>query len=226
MTPARGWFYPGMAVAIALTVFAGFAPTYYLGSFLDAPVLSGLAHAHGIAFTAWVVLLASQVSLVAAGRRDIHRRLGVAGAALAVAMVGLGIAVALAAARRDIGAGRADEALSFLIIPLGDIVAFAVLVGCGFFWRMRTEIHKRLMLLATLALLPAAIGRIPYLEDPGPFIAYFLILLAAAPAHDRLQGRRPHPVSLWGGIGVFAFELGRFMVSETAAWRAIAERLV
>jgi hypothetical protein len=33
-------------------------------------------------------------------------------------------------------------------------------------------------------------------------------------------------VSLWGGLAVVAYELGRFMVSDSAAWRAIAERLV
>lgn len=225
MTPARGWFYPVMAVATMATVFAGFAPTYYLRP-SDAPPLPPLTHVHGLVFTAWVLVLLAQVSLVAAGRRGVHKRLGVAGGTLAVAMVVLGVTVALVQARREVAAGHADEALSFLIIPLGGMVSFATLVACGFAYRARTEIHRRLMLLATIAILPAAIGRIPGFESPLAITLYFLALLAAAPVHDVLARRRPHPVSLWGGGAVFVYELGRFLVSKTEAWRAIAERIV
>jgi hypothetical protein len=82
------------------------------------------------------------------------------------------------------------------------------------------------MLLATIAILPAAIGRIPGFEGPLAITLYFLALLAAAPVYDVLKRRRPHPVSLWGGAAVFVYELGRFLVSKTEAWRAIAERIV
>lgn len=225
MSPARGWFYPGMAVVTLVTVFAGFAPTYYLRP-SDAPALPLLTHVHGLVFSAWVLMLLAQVSLVAAHRRDLHRRLGVAGGALAMAMVVLGVAVALAQARREVAAGHADEALAFLIIPLGGMVSFAALVACGLAYRSRTEIHRRLMLLSTIAILPAAIGRIPGFQSPVAITVYFLALLAAAPVHDLLNGRRPHPVSLWGGAAVLFYELGRFLASKTAAWRAIGEWIV
>lgn len=225
MTLARGWFFPGMAIVALATVFAGFAPTYYLRP-PDAPPLPLLTHAHAFAFSAWVLVLVTQVSLIAGRRRNLHRRLGVAGGTLAVVMVTLGVAVALAQARREVAAGRADEALAFLIIPLGGMVSFAVLVACGLAYRARTQIHRRLMLLATLAILPAAIGRIPGFDSPVAITLYFLALLAAAPLYEWLTQGRPHPVSLWGGVAVFAYELGRFMASKTEAWRAIAERLV
>jgi len=226
MTPARGWFFPGMAVAIVLTVLVGFGPTYYFRTFTDASALPRLTHVHGLAFTAWVLLLTTQVFLVAGGRRDIHRRLGAVGGALALMMVGLGVLVALATARRDIAAGQRDDALGFLIIPLGDILAFAALVAGALALRARRETHRRLMLLATLAILPAAIGRIPWLGGTGGIIVYFLAMIAAAPVYDWRARGRPHPVSLWGGIGVFLFALGRFLASESAWWRAIATRLV
>lgn len=225
MTPARGWFHPGMAVVCLITVFIGFAPTYYLRP-SDADGLPILTHVHAVVFTAWMLLLLAQVSLVAAARRETHRALGVAGAVLAVAMIVLGVVVALASTRREVAAGNGDEALAFLIIPLGGMVSFAVLVGCALAFRARANVHRRFMLLATMSILPAAIGRIPGLEAPGPFLVYFIALLAAAPVHDVLSGRRPHPVSLWGGLAVVAYELWRFMVSDSAAWRAIAERLV
>jgi hypothetical protein len=214
-----------MAVATLATVFAGFAPTFYLRP-PDAPALPMLTQVHGLVFTAWVLVVLTQVWLVAAKRRTLHKRLGVAGGTLAVAMIVLGVTVALAQARREVAAGHADEARSFLLIPLGGMVSFATLVATGLAYRARTEIHRRLMLLATIAILPAAIGRIPGFQSPAAITAYFFALLAAAPVHDLLMRRRPHPVSLWGGLAVFVYELGRFLFSKTEMWRAIAERIV
>jgi hypothetical protein len=75
-----GRFYVGLALAVALTVFAGFAPTYYLRLRYspDSP-LPGMLHLHGLVFTAWILLFLAQSTLVAAGRTDLHRRLGAAG---------------------------------------------------------------------------------------------------------------------------------------------------
>ena len=100
-------FYGTMAVVLALVVFVGFGPTYYfrfLGSGPQATVTGGpitpLVHVHGFLFTAWVLLFIVQTALVATRRVAVHRRLGVAGAALAVAMIAIGSATAIATARR------------------------------------------------------------------------------------------------------------------------------
>src|SRR5687768_18330417 len=77
-------FYTGMAVAFVITVFAGFARTYYLRPYFGAPALTPLLHLHGVIFTSWLALLLVQTTLVAANRTRIHRRLGVAGAVIAV----------------------------------------------------------------------------------------------------------------------------------------------
>src|SRR5918998_662628 len=71
-------FYTGMAVAFVITVFAGFARTYYLRPYFGTPQLTPLLHLHGVVFTSWLVLLLAQTALVAANRTNIHRRLGVA----------------------------------------------------------------------------------------------------------------------------------------------------
>ncbi len=214
-----------MVVAIVATVFAGFAPTYYLRP-SDAPPLMALTRIHGLVFTAWVLLFGLQVWLVESGRRETHRRLGLAGAALALAMIVLGYLVAIAAARRDAATGNPDEALGFLIIPLGDLLAFTVIVGAGLWRRGTPDLHRRLMLLATLALLPAAIGRIPGFDSPALFVPYFLALLMAQPAHDWWTRGRPHPLSVWVGLAVLASELARFFSQQTPWWRAIADWLV
>jgi hypothetical protein len=63
-------------------------------SFSDSGSPNGPAHGapetifyvHGVVFAAWFLLLLVQPSLVTAGRVDLHRRLGLLGAALAVAV--------------------------------------------------------------------------------------------------------------------------------------------
>src|SRR5436190_20325222 len=72
-------FYVGISALIAATVFAGFAPTYFLKSYFGSPPLIPLLHLHGLVFSSWIVLLLTQTTLVAANRTDIHRRLAIAG---------------------------------------------------------------------------------------------------------------------------------------------------
>jgi hypothetical protein len=73
-------FFTGLAVAVALSVFAGFAPTYYLKGLYGTRALSPFLHFHGMLFTSWILLFVTQTALVAAKRTDLHRRLGIVGA--------------------------------------------------------------------------------------------------------------------------------------------------
>jgi len=72
---------------VLATVFVGFARTYYLAGMVHATLPSAIIHFHGAAFSCWILVLVAQTSLVAAGRVDIHRRLGVFGFLLACSMV-------------------------------------------------------------------------------------------------------------------------------------------
>jgi len=76
-------FFSGVAVVILVSVFAGFAHSYYLAGVLKAPLPNLLVHIHGAVFSCWILLLIVQTSLVAAGRVDVHRRLGMLGFGLA-----------------------------------------------------------------------------------------------------------------------------------------------
>jgi hypothetical protein len=100
-------FYSGMAIVMAALVFSGFAPTYFFRLFGGGPssTVSGgaftpLVHVHGALFTAWVLLFVVQTALVAGHRVAVHRRLGLAGAGLAAAMILVGTSTAIATARR------------------------------------------------------------------------------------------------------------------------------
>jgi hypothetical protein len=219
-------FYTGMALAMALTVFSGFAPTYYLKSYFDAPPLNILVHAHGAAFTAWLLLFFSQTVLIAARRTDIHRKLGVIGSILAVILLVLGIATAIGAIRTNHTPPGIDPR-SFLILPFGDIATFIIFVGIGIMYRHEPETHKRLMLLATIAMLDAAIVRLPGIFALGP-IAFFAIqdlFVVAGVAYDLATRRRVHPVYLWGGLFIIVMQPLRLLVSQTPLWLAFGDWL-
>ena len=89
------WFYIAMSIAAVITVFAGFAPTYYLRPYYNTAPLMPLLHLHGIVFTSWLALFMVQTTLVAAHRTDIHRRLGILGGVIASFMVLLGLTTAV-----------------------------------------------------------------------------------------------------------------------------------
>jgi hypothetical protein len=218
-------FYVGMAIFAAAIVFAGFSRTYYLRGVFGRPEIGLLRHVHGFLFTSWLVLLLVQVSLVAAKRTDIHRRLGVAGGVLAVLMVVAGVTLGINAASQ----GHSPPGLNplvFLVIPLGDMLVFATMVVAGFYYRRQSETHKRLMVMATLVLLPAAVARLPFafILATGPLAFYGLpdLLLLACIGYDTIVHRRLHPAYLWGGLLLVATQPLRLVIGGTAAWLSFA----
>jgi hypothetical protein len=216
-------FYSGMALAAALTVLVGFAPSYYLRGYFGSPALSPVLHVHGLLFTGWIVLFVVQTALVAARRVALHRTLGVAGAALAAAMVVAGVMAAIDAVHR--GAAPAGvPPLSFLIIPLGDIALFGGFVATALWWRRRPETHKRLMLLATISILTAAVARWPGVLPLGP-LAFFAItdlFIVAGVIYDRWSRGRVHPAYIWGGLLIVLSQPLRLVLSGTEAWLTVA----
>jgi hypothetical protein len=227
-------FYSGMAIAMALTVFIGFAPTYYLRAYFGAPVtvsgstaLTPLAHLHGVLFTAWVLLFIVQTALVAGRRVAVHRRLGLAGAGLAAAMSAVGVSTAVSAAARGLAPEGIDP-LAFLAVPLFDIVLFAGFVTAALWMRRNKEAHKRLMLLAYVSIITAAIARLPGVVTYGPLAFFGLTFgfVLCGILYDLASRRRVHRVYLWGGsLFVLSVPL-RLFIAGTAAWRAFAEFLV
>jgi hypothetical protein len=217
------------AVLIPLIVLAGFGRTYYLKGFFNTPALpSFIVHLHGIIMTAWVMLFIVQVTLVARRQTKIHQRLGILGAGLAALVFIVGVLTALYAAVR--GASPGPPALSFLIIPLGDMVIFAILIGAALYYRKRLDIHKRLMLLAAVNLLAPAIARIPlsFITNGGPLAFFGLtdLCLLVFVAFDTIRHRRLHPAFLWGSLLIIVFQPLRIILAGTTAWTSFAAALV
>lgn len=220
--------YAFAAAAALAVVLAGFARTYYLKFAFGTPPLSVLLQVHGAVMTAWFVLFAVQATLVARGRVRLHRRLGAFGALLALAVLVVGTTVAITAARLG-HAPPGPPPLVFLVMPLGDMLVFALLVGAALWFRRRSDVHKRLMLLACVGLLTAAIARIPLpLLQQGGIVTFFMatiVLVLACVAWDTVMHRRLHPAFGWGAALVALSWPLRLALSQTPQWQEFARWL-
>lgn len=219
-------FFSGMAAAMAAIIFVGFGQTYYLKWFFETPPLPPLLHLHGALFTLWPVLLVLQTALVASRRIDFHRRVGIAGAIIAALMILVGSVTAVARAKAIALPPGATSPLAFLTIPLGDMLVFAILVGTGLFVRRQADTHKRLMLLATISILPAATARLPlaFIQEGGPLAFFGLadLLIGFCLLYDWAERGRVHRATLWGGLGIVLSQPLRLILGHTGAWLTFA----
>jgi heme/copper-type cytochrome/quinol oxidase subunit 3 len=234
-------FFTRIALAMMAVVFAGFARTYYLAGLTEGPgpLLTPMVHIHGALCTAWILLLVVQTRLVAAGRRDIHRRLGAAGALVAAAVLLTGLFVALNSERRIHTAATADtlaDPYVFLIFPFASVGLFALFVTLGALHRHRADAHKRLMLLATANLIIPALARLVTQSASGmgvvgfPGVVGAMVLvnafLIALAVHDYNTRGQLHPVTLWGGALILISEPLRFAIGYSEPWQALARAMM
>ena len=225
---SRRRFFASMSVAIAITVFFGFAPTFYLRTYFHPEPLPWLLVLHGLVFSSWIILLLVQTTLVAASRTRLHKRLGIAGAVLAVLVVLVGISTAIL--RANVDAATRSAALAFLTIPLGDMFVFSVLVGCAFAFRRRVEVHRRVMVLATITILPAAVARLPleFVFRIHPLAVFALSDLFVVPlfVYDCIRRGRPHRATVLGSLLLVISHPLRFVIGNTHVWLVFANWLV
>jgi len=217
-------FFTSMSMLMLATVLAGFARTYYLAGMFRAPLPSLIIHIHGAAFTAWILLLVAQTSLVSAGRVDIHRRLGIAGFLLACLMIVVGPLAATDSLARAAQSAIRDP-LSFYIVPLTDIVIFASLIFLAFRSRRDSPSHKRLIYVATVSLLTAAIARLPiaFLFRNAPLAAILsYIFLVVLVAYDLWSTRKIHRATLYASLFLIFVQQLRLPIAQTTAWHAFA----
>lgn len=212
-SPHDRWFYSGMATLLAGVIFAGFVPTFFArGAFLDLPPLATLALLHGIAGTLWLLVFVIQTWLVTADRRDWHRRLGVSGAVLAALFV-----MSAAGVIANVELGHAYDSIRTLAAHVyanaAPTAAFGLLVAAGIAQRRVAARHKRLMLLAAIALLPPGTGRLfGYLGVSFLNVPVYLCVLCVNTLYDAFVYRRVHAVSWIGGLALAAIEI------STDAW--------
>ncbi len=212
-----------IAVGAAILVFAGFARSWYLKAWFGTPALPPLVHVHGVVMTLWFALYVLQATLIAAHRVALHRRIGLLGLALAALVLLIGTHTAIEAARLERMPG---PPLPFLAVPLGDMLVFAVCVGLGLGWRHRPDIHRRMMTLASIGMLGAAIFRLGLPGGLVGTIAAIVAILAACVATDTLVHRRLHRAFALGALLIALSWPLRLWLSGTPAWQRFAGWLV
>jgi uncharacterized membrane protein YozB (DUF420 family) len=221
-------FYVAMSIVLIGMIFVGFWPSYYGPLTRGATSAPWILHVHGMIFIAWMFLLVLQTVLAALGKIQQHRSVGNYGIALGSAVFVMGLIVSFVAPVMTFNAGTRtlDEAAAFLLIPLGDMALFGPLFFTAVAKRRNAELHKRLMLLATIAMAFAAIFRMQALGLP---IAAGLTLWFALPvicvAYDLKACGKIHPVYWIGIAGMIAAAL-RIPFSASETWIAVARPII
>ena len=235
-------FFTGMAAAMLVTVFIGFGPTYYLLPWMQGVTprgqvagagLTPLVHLHAVVFSAWIVLFIVQTGLIAARRMPVHRSVGAASLVLAIAVIVIGLWTAIDSGRQGNTPRGWPNPEAFLVVPFMSILLFAGFFAAGFVFRRRPDYHKRLMLLATMAMLIPALARIARMIQPSVIptgvwgaLVVINLFLGALIAFDLVRTGRLHPATIWG-IGVYLVTWPiRLNLGYTEPWQAFARTLL
>lgn len=227
--PRTGLFFTVTNGALLVVLVVGFSPTLFLRPFFGVRQIPGYFFVHGAILTAWFVLLVVQSWLIAGGRRHAHRRLGVAGAWLAVLVVLNCIPVNLRAIPRlnALGIDRAFNAR----VHLGNAISllfFTGLVAVGVWRRRQPDVHKRAMLIATLAIFGPVLARFELYWGIGlPLYPDLFLMAAIMVGYDVCSRGRVHRMTTWGvGLYLTARLVLAPLLEASGMTRAWLERLL
>jgi hypothetical protein len=217
----------------------GFGRTFFARAFFDVPPIPWYLFVHGFVLASWFLLLVAQTALVAAHRTDLHRRLGVLGGFIAVALVGVSLVAVLgfpAHVKADfLSSGVVFDAAALQAIvwaDLASLVIYSAFVGTALYLRRRSDMHKRLMLLASMAILGPAVARIlPLLTSgPGPLsVVVVSAVLIGLPLtlvlHDLFHTRRVHRATFVGATFYLVAIFGALAIANSGVGAALIAAL-
>ncbi|MES2394134.1 MAG: hypothetical protein V4555_21050 [Acidobacteriota bacterium] len=133
------------------------------GGRIISPHILALVTTHGIAIACWFVLFFLQALLITVKKRRLHMTLGWASVAIGLTIAVTGSLVAIRSVQNTPPAFHffGIPYSRFLLVMLVEIASFTAFLTAGILTRKRPRIHRNLMVLASLCLLPGATGRIP-----------------------------------------------------------------
>ena len=223
-----GWsLYFGLSLLFVLIVAVGFWPSYFgalTSGGVDRPAF---IHFHAVVYVGWLMLFVSQTAFAATGRLRQHMRLGKFMIGYGVVVIAVGLLAAFGMFWIRVRAGAVAEAQSALISPLLDMIVFTPFFASAVYFRRVPDLHKRLMIVATTALLVAAVARMRFLG--GDALLVYVIWVSPiwiAMLRDLFSRRLLHPVYV---VGLIAIALEgtptRRFIRETDAWLDLTGRL-
>lgn len=224
----RSRFFLASAYLTIAVAAIGFAKTFFLplanGTFTAPPAF----FVHGGLFFGWVALFAVQVALIRRRHLAVHRKLGWLALLLAAGMIVSTVRVGVLAMQRDLAKGDGPVAVSFLVGTCSAMLIFAVFLSLAIHYRRRPDVHKRLMLLATISIMWPAWFRFRHYFPSVPFPEFVFAIIGAdalivvAMLHDRLKLGRVHAAYLWGGTALVVEQVAETLMFDSPGWRAVA----
>jgi len=197
----RPSFYLSMILLMAFFVFGGFSMTYWYpmaaGTFPPAPPV---VHFHGLVYSSWMILLVVQALLVNVRSVALHRSLGMFGIALATMVIVMGSLITILGA-----SGSSGNAAHGIYLGITAVTGFGLLFTLAMRNTRKPDIHRRLILLAMLPILPPGIHRL-YMVPLGlqafPVVAMYMTLNAMALAILVQEWRQSGSINKYTWIGV------------------------
>lgn len=192
-------FFVGMALAMVAMDALGFSIAF-LKTNIAQELHSTWVKVHVFLFTAWLFLFLAQTTLVAAHRTDLHRKLGIAGAADCGLMILITVIGAIAAFVNSPPRPAFDHFMLHVVVHV-DAIDFGILAIAGILFRNKgPEVHKRLMFLATAVVAARFpfLGRLfktgwhHYIDQDAFFVAGIL--------YDLITRGRVSKAYIWGGL--------------------------
>ena len=242
--PSIAVFAPRPADRVAVAVLVGIVWIGILSGFgtesfshirqfgLDYPLI---VHVHALVFIGWLALVTAQLVLVRKSRLDLHKKLGMAGAALALVMLVLGPLTAISVSQRHYAVDGTPPV--FLAVQFTTMAAFAALTIAALLLRRAPAAHKRLMLLGLIHLSTPGFAR--FLNGlvvasgalglpPGPVQIYFStdVLILAMGVYDLAMRRRLHPAYVLGAIGSLVLQTLALALLTSNAWVGVSLHLI
>jgi len=215
-TSKRPRFFFLLTIVMLIVVFLGFAPTYYLDPFFDTAIefqpMPGYLTIHAFILSLWFVGQVIQSALVQTGRRSIHRTVGVIAAGLAAGVFITGIVVTVYAIPHAEEFGITPRARLNVLVASNtmNLLVFCTLVSLALYFRSRPQYHKRLMLIASIAIIGPAVSPFRALGQflgtllpesvsvPVPLL-FWVVLVVLIVIYDLSVDGRIHRATLWGG---------------------------
>ena len=136
--------------------------------------------------------------MVSRGQLGLHRKFGQWGVWLAIAVVAVGIATILVRTRLAFpDATPLMSAVVFVAFDGLSLLLFGALVALAWRYRLRTAIHRRLMVMAMVALLPPAFGRlVAYLRHDHIEIIVLGLMIVTTLTFVAVDAFRSHRIQL------------------------------
>ncbi|MFT3745736.1 MAG: hypothetical protein QM785_15780 [Pyrinomonadaceae bacterium] len=222
-----------LAASVLALVFAlvGFLKTFIIPKLSGTFEAPAVIYVHGGFLFLWTVFFVVQAVLIRRKKLKYHRLLGFGSVVLV-----LGVAISTMAAgvyvmKRDLALGLGEIATSALLGTFTTPLIFMSFVAAGIYYRRKPEIHKRLMLLAMIAIMWPAFFRFrhyfPGISNPelifGVLLPNSMTLLVML--WEKLTMGTINRVYLYAGTALFAENLAENYFFDSPGWRIAAHWL-